>query len=77
MNLKILKQNFGGLKLVLTIFDDCLLMHQLPRLKEYGINVEVSFTVYSRLTSMWSPGIHETGNLERCIEWKREQRRNR
>lgn len=77
LNQKILKENFGGLKLVLTVFDDCLLMHQLPRLKDYGINFEVSLTVYSRLTSMWSPGIHEQGDLERCIEWKRQQRMNR
>ena len=77
LNLKIMNEHFGGLKLLLTVLDDSLLMHQLPRLKDYGINFEVCFTVYSRLTSMWSPGVHEKGDIERAIAWKRKQRMGR
>lgn len=72
MNQKIVSTHFGSLKLVMTILDGCLMMRQLPRLKEYGINLEVCLTVYSHLTSEWRTGVHEDGDLERCIKWKRE-----
>ncbi|RQD81490.1 MAG: hypothetical protein D5R96_06845 [Methanocalculus sp. MSAO_Arc2] len=71
MNQKIISTHFNDLKLVLTILDGCLLMRQLPRLKEYGINLEVCLTVYSHLTSGWRTGFDEKGDLERCIKWKR------
>lgn len=54
----------NNFKIALSVFDGSTLERQLPRLKDYSMDIEVCKTSYLRQYSPWKEGIYKKGKLQ-------------